>query len=265
MLSWFKRNAGAPDAATVMKRAIILKYCFVKGLASPPSDYLAQCKERWGEDEWKKFGDEERARIAQLVQQLREADLWKDMGTTERDFMEAGSMQVTKQAIIDAAWLAEPAGCLLWALGCASDLPPYDQQVDPALTNKLPKEPTQILVTEAKLRSAESIQRQRDLAELWHWRSRTRTLLESGGLPSVLSGGMTIDTVIRMASVKAAEEGAFPAPIGDDFPAFGKAYRDLTPDEFSIATSIALERHRAFNWLSGRAPGNRWADTPTDT
>jgi hypothetical protein len=68
-----------------------------------------------------------------------------------------------------------------------------------------------------------------------------------------------------MASVKAAEDGAFLAPICDDFPAFGKAYRDLSPDEFSIATSIAMERHRAFNWLSGRAPGNRWTDTPTDT
>jgi uncharacterized protein DUF4272 len=248
-----------------MRRAIILKHSFVKGLATPPADYLAQCRKRWGEDEWKKFAMAEQAQIAKQVQRLRESGLWKDMDRTERDFMEADSTKVTEQAIIDAAWLAEPVVCLLWALGYVSELSPYDHQVDPELTNKLPKEPTQVLVTTAKLRPTDSIRRQRDLAELWHWRSRTRQLLESGRMPSLPSGGMTIDTVIQMASVKAAEDGAFPAPIGDDFPAFGKAYRELTPEEFSIATSIARERHRAFNWLCGRAPGNRWADTPTDT
>ncbi len=136
------------------------------------------------------------------------------MGRAEREFMKAGSTEVSEQAIIDAAWLAEPTVCLLWALGYVSDLPPYDHQVDPELTNKLPKESTQVLVTKAKLRPTESIQRQRDLAELWHWRSRTRKLAESGRLPSVLPVGMSIDTVIRMASVKAAEDGVVPAPIG---------------------------------------------------
>jgi hypothetical protein len=68
-----------------------------------------------------------------------------------------------------------------------------------------------------------------------------------------------------MASAKAAEDGAFPAVIGDDFPAFGKPYRDLTREEFLGVTSIALERHRAFNWLCGFAPGNKWSQTPTDT
>ena len=49
------------------------------------------------------------------------------------------------------------------------------------------------------------------------------------------------------------------------FLAFGKAYRDLGPEEYAIATSIARERHFALNWLCGHAPGNRWDETPTDT
>jgi hypothetical protein len=42
--------------------------------------------------------------------------------------------------------------------------------------------------------------------------------------------------------------GDIPTPIGDDFPAFGKAYRDLTNEEYSQATSIAVEGHGAL-WL----------------
>ena len=106
----------------------------------------------------------------------------------------------------------------------------------------------------------------RDLAELWHWRSRTRRLQEEGRMPTILdSRGLTIERLLQLSSAKAAEEGMAPPPIDGDFPAFGKPYRSLTRDEFSIATSIAMERHRAFNWMCGYAPGNRWAYTPTET
>jgi hypothetical protein len=72
-------------------------------------------------------------------------------------------------------------------------------------------------------------------------------------------------TVIELAAAKAATDGAFAAPIGSDFPAFGKAFRDLSEIEFAIVASIAQERHRAFNWMCGYAPGNRWDETPTGT
>ena len=84
-------------------------------------------------------------------------------------------------------------------------------------------------------------------------------------MPAELPGGMTVEQMLRLTSQKAADEGFIPRPIDGDFPALGKAYRDLSPTEFSIATSIAVERHRAFNWLCGYAPGNRWTETPTDT
>jgi hypothetical protein len=76
---------------------------------------------------------------------------------------------------------------------------------------------------------------------------------------------MTIEVLIGTASAKAALDGIIPTQTGDDFLAFGKAYRDLTKAEYLKATSIAMERHRAFNWLCGLAPGNRWSETPTET
>lgn len=70
-------------------------------------------------------------------------------------------------------------------------------------------------------------------------------------MPTMLdSRGLTIERVLQLSSAKAAEEGMAPPPIDGDFPAFGKPYRSLTPDEFSIATSIAMERHRADWWFN---------------
>ena len=84
-------------------------------------------------------------------------------------------------------------------------------------------------------------------------------------MPDKLPGGFTVAQMLQIVSTKAAEGGDFGSPIGGDFPAFDKPYRDLAPEEFSIATSIAIERHRALKWLCGYAPDNRWTETPTDT
>jgi hypothetical protein len=264
MFTWLKRKKTSPDANAVMARVIILKYMYVKGLATPPSEYLAECKQRWADAEWNKFLDGVRVQNAKVVGRLKENGLWKAMERDERRFIEAGPIEVNRQTIIDMSWLTEPIICLLWALGYIGELLSYDQQADDELTNKLPAERVEILLKKAALRPHESIEKQRDLAELWHWRSRTRQLQESGE-KFTFPGDMTIEKVLRMSSAQAALDGLVSTPIGDDFPAFGKAYRDLTAEEYSKATSIAIERHRAFNWLCGLAPNNRWTETPTDT
>jgi len=101
---------------------------------------------------------------------------------------------------------------LLWALGYISELPPYDQQADPELTNELPTEPAQILIKKAVLRPQGSVEKQRDLAALWYWRSRTRQLQESN-YKFTFPGDMTIQKVTGMASAKAATDGVIPSAI----------------------------------------------------
>lgn len=264
MFVWLKKTTGLPAASDAMARAIILKYIFVKALATPPPEYLSECRERWTKAEWNKFREEERIQHKQLVGRLREGGLWDAMEEKEHRLLEMSSSEVTQQMLIDASWSVESIVCLLWALGYITALLPYDQQADPESTNNLPAEPSQILMKNAILRPHEVVEKQRSLAELWHWRSRTRQLQESN-YKFTFPGDKTIENVIAMASTKAATDGVMPSPIGDDFPAFGKAYRDLTQAEYSQATSIAMERHRALNWLCGLAPGNRWSETPTDT
>lgn len=170
----------SPDASAVMARVIILKYTFVKGLATPPPEYVAQCKERWSTEEWNKFLEQARNQNGQQIERLRQNSLWNAMDLGERNFMLAGPDEVTQKARIDASWRTESIVCLLWALGYISELLPYDEQADPELTNKLPVEPVEVLVKKAALRPRDAIEKQRGIAELWHWRSRTRQLQESG-------------------------------------------------------------------------------------
>ena len=53
--------------------------------------------------------------------------------------------------------------------------------------------------------------------------------------------------------------------IDEDFKVKGKAFRSLSAGEWSEVGSIIVERHFTLNWLCGRAPGNRWDETPTGT
>jgi hypothetical protein len=138
-----------------------------------------------------------------------------------------------------------------------SDVPPYDEQVNPVDQCAFVSGDAKALVAKARLRPRREIERARELAELWHWRSRTRQLGESKGVESA-------DGIVRLAATAARKRGDF-RPIRDDFPAFGKAYRELTAEQWAEVGSITRERHFALNWLCGYASRNRWDATPTDT
>ena len=68
---------------------------------------------------------------------------------------------------------------------------------------------------------------------------------------------------MRQSAQLPFDESEIPAPIDGDYPAFGKAYRDLDEIEYSTATSITTERHFALNWVCGYS--DDWDKTPTDT
>jgi hypothetical protein len=186
------------------------------------------------------------------------------MTHNEQMFIIALPADVSRQKLINVSWLMESAECLLWSLGLVDDLPPYDAQANPDHLKRVPSSSVQELLRNAKLRPSGEISEARDVAELWHWRSRTRQIQESGKSVE-LPDGLTLSKVVQMSAERAASDGLFEVPLGGDFPAFGRPYRDISVDEWSQATSIAMERHKAFNWLCGYAPGNRWDDTPTDT
>lgn len=263
MFTWF--NGSSSDAAAAMKRVIILKYIFVKALATPPIEDLGGIMSQWSAEERSQFAKETASMFDNQIGQLKSAGLWQHVEEDERRFLQSGADQLTPKQRTDASWLAESIVCLLWALQIVPDLPPYDQEAGQQSVKKLPARSIGELIRRARLRPKQEIKKQRDLAELWHWRARTRKLQEDGQLQGQLSGGLTIHQIIEMSAAKGADKGDLPSPIESDFPSMGKPYRDLSSDEFATMTSIAQERHKAFNWLCGMSPSGLWADTPTGT
>ena len=158
-------------------------------------------------------------------------------------------------AVVDAVWRGEALGTLLWALQLA-ELPGYDRAFDP-------EEMAQTELDDAELRDAEDLELERDAARLWHWRARTTELQLAGGEIELPERFETFDQLIAATAMRGFEEGLLPAPIRGDFRAYGKVYRQLTPEQHAEAHSIALERHHALNWLCGA--GETWDDVPLDT
>jgi Domain of unknown function (DUF4272) len=258
------RSLPPPDASAVLRRFVILKNLFVKALAVPPHSQLADVMTQWSPEERERFDAQLRQAFDEQTGKLRELGLWDEMSDAERKFMQAMPLEVDAQAIIDNMWLSESAVCLLWSLGYVECLPSYDRQADPKLANRLPRESMKALESQVTLRPSDEIERQRGIAELWHWRCRARSLRKERNIPTGSESNGGIEAILQRTAEKGAADGLLPLPIDGDFPAFGKPYREITEQEFFLATSIAIERHRAFNWLCGYAPGNDWAQTPID-
>ena len=77
------------------------------------------------------------------------------------------------------------------------------------------------------------------------------------------AGFSCFDDIVRRSAEFHAADGLFVA-IDEDYPVFGKAYRDLSDEEWAKVRSITMERHFALNWVCGYAPKHRWDETPTD-
>ncbi len=258
-------QAQRPSAQDALRRAMILTHIHVKAAATPPEEIIAQLSEKWTEEDRAKFIAGMQTLNDTQHSRMRAAGLWEHLDASELAFMQTRALDMSMRQRIDASWVIESIACLCWALGYLKQLPPYDQQAGKEVIAFPKGERAASLLERAQLRAPDEIDRQRDWAELWHWRCRTHMLLGSGEIPAALPNGTPMMEVIRLTAVNAAEDGVFPAPLVDDFPVFGKPFRAVDEEQIFSLTSIARERHKAFNWLCGFAPGNRWAETPTDT
>jgi hypothetical protein len=251
-----------PRAIDVARRAAILKYLFIQVLATPPLDVLSSIMAPWSDSDRESFLQTLESRRKELIGALVADGLWEHCTDDECTVFNAPAKQITERQRINVSWRAESIACFAWAFGLIESLPAYDTQVDPENAVKaIPLEAS--ARADLVLRPRREIELARDLAELWHWRSRTREL--AGSSFEKRAEFEKYDAIVRQAAQRAATDGVTPAPIDGDFPAFQRAYRDLSAEEWAFVQSIAMERHFALNWLCGYASGNEWDETPTDT
>ena len=250
-----------PTAAEVAKRLFILKHLIAYVASLPLQEILQKTVKN------NSVADELRIR---QWQELKDAGLWESVSRKERAYAQTPVNKLTRQQLIDASWRMEAAMVLMWALDMTEEMPYYDTESERSLLQKIPSAFTPEFASSAVLRPRDEIGRARDVAEFWNWRSRTRQLIEDGtefpnDQKSEALGIRSFDGIVRFSAREGNRRGDLPELINGDFPAMGKAYRDLDDDEWSTVSSIAMERHFALNWLSGYAPNNNWDETPTDT
>jgi hypothetical protein len=255
----------SPTHYDVVVRASTLRFVATYALVNPPrADFKRICA-KWSAP------DQTAAKLRATAE--REA-FWAKLGSQreslsprERSFAETDMFTMTDEQQVQASWRTEALQTLLWSVGLVQEMLPYDTSVSHDILKRFPD--NEALAT-SQLRPRDQLERARSTAELWHWRARARRLAEQGKAfphsPQTIKAGIrTFDDVVRITARRAAERGTIPTPIDQDFPLHGKPFRDAPAEEFAVASSIAMERHFALNWLCGFAPGARWDDTPTDT
>lgn len=196
-----------------------------------------------------------------LREWLQEEKISNYFSSNEQQLIDAELGDWQQMDLINVTWRVESLGMMLWALDVV-EAPYYDTQFDPdTLLEPLDLlNPTIDFIWQATLREPEIILQARDLAEMWHWRSRTTQLRKRGVTPP---DGKSFDDIIRTMAEKAYAEGNIPEILDGDLPVFNKPYTQLTEDEYTAVTSIAMERHYAMNWICGYS--ENWDSVPTDT
>lgn len=184
----------------------------------------------------------------QLHQWLVDERIEAHLSQTERMLLSRPLSTWTERMIVYVSWQVESLGVMLWALDIFDNMPEFDIQFEP-VDVLFPLDvltPTIDFMWRATLRPADALRRMRDKAELWHWRSRVIELSRLGVRPH---NGHSFDTIVRDMARQGVEDGRLQHLIDDDFPAFNKAYADLTPEEYAIVSAITQRRVHALNWL----------------
>lgn len=205
-------------------------------------------------------------RPADLVQRAaRGLDQWMEReglrahcSKKELALLQAAPGSWEEDDIADASWRGESLGMLCWALAMLPAPPPWDTmfELEPALPMLGLLGETGPALARATLREPEVILRLRDVAEAWHWRERSDQLQRRAGL-------VPTPSALQAALKRIGDGDGGVQPLGGDFPAFGKPYRELSPPEATTCGFIARERHYAMNWLCGVS--DDWDRVPTDT
>jgi hypothetical protein len=254
-----------PDAQEAARRLLILRHLVVYSQASQYGKALHGLPDLSAEAK----GDLHSIMGGLFSQQLQKENLWDHVSAWEQAFFGTPVQNLTQRDVLNAFWRKEAAHTLMWALNLCP-LNAYDVEAAEKTALDVGTAGLEQFIARSELRTPEEIDKARQVAELWHWRSRTRELQEANrpfetNEALKKAGIHTYEDVVRMSAEAAEKEGDIPPRIGDDFPAYGKPYRDLDPNEWSRVRSISIERHFTLNWLCGRAFGNDWDKTPTDT
>jgi len=234
--SWEERTP--PDAARVAARTIVLSAVTCRGMLEFDDDKGLAEKRRRAMCGW-----------------LEEVGAAHELEDGENLLIRTPIGQLKRQEIIDAVWQAEGMFVLGWSLG-RFELLRYDEQRDPfdiASSVGFLSDRSTTVLEKPSLRRREEIAHWANTYLTIHWRLRQHSIdpapLDFEGYVSRCTWGP-----LTLAEVDLIE---------GDLAVRGKRIDRISEDWSRTAQSIAVERHKAFNWLLGFEPV--YSEVSTDT
>lgn len=196
-----------------------------------------------------------------LASWLQAEGLWSHATTYEQRLFAADVAQLGASEVDNASWLSESLIVLAWSLNLIDAIGAYSEAGDPRagfVALPVPWDKTRSSIQQATIRPLTVLARERERAELWHWRAAVAIELDQtpkSRRPELLA-------VVAEVASEAHTASLLSRPRDGDFPVGDDPYRDLEREALDEVTSVAAERYRTLNWICGF--GATWDDVPTD-
>jgi hypothetical protein len=210
---------------------------------APPDDAVDRLGDAFDEREW-----------------LRDQGLGDELTLREAALLGAPLGTLTPEAIAEASWQGEALIALAWAIA-ALDMPPVGATSDlRPILDVLPRpwDAVRSWISDRALVSDFEAAREREVAEIWHWRATSELLRRAGSA----AGEQDYESAIREVASEALAAGIVPALSDGDFEARDRSVRDLSDIEVDELIAVTGQRLRALNWLCGF--GASWDHVPFD-
>jgi len=191
---------------------------------------------------------------------LQDQGLAGDLTPRESALLDRPVGSSAQEEIAEASWQGEALTALAWAVG-VGDMPPVDATSDPRPVMDLvprPWDSIQRWMSDPAIVSESDAVRERELAEIWHWRATTELLLREASA----ADRREYESAIREVAAEALDAGIVPALRDGDFLARGHSMNDLAQGDVDELVAVTGQRLRALNWLCGF--GDAWDDVPLD-
>lgn len=191
---------------------------------------------------------------------LREQKLFSSLTDLERSVLEAPLGYIAESDRIAVSWQIEALAALLWSLGRGPRLAPWHQAdfAKSPLEIPAPWDDSRTWTAEAALQPEETIARERDVAELWHWRATVESLSRSSSPRDRESFASAIGETVT----EAEQSGLLATVIAGDFAVDEVPVRELPDDRIDDLLATTTQRLHALNWVCGF--GATWDAVPLD-
>ena len=191
---------------------------------------------------------------------LRDQGLAGVLTPRESALLDSAVGSFAPEEIAETSWQGEAMIALAWSVGMV-DRPPIDATSDPRPVMDFvprPWDSIQRWMGDPAIVSETDAVRERELAEIWHWRATTELLRRQASA----ADRRDFEAAIHAVAAEALDTIIVPALRDGDFAVRGRRFEDLMEGEVDELVAVTGQRLRALNWLCGF--GDTWDDVPLD-